>query len=119
MAYEPTDWYTGDIVTASRMNKIEAGIEQNSLGVEGNASELATARATVAPNFLTTKAYAVGDYVYYNDALYRFTSAHAAGAWVGTDATQVVMGDDLTDLKSGLTFNYDTTNKMIVLTFPE
>jgi hypothetical protein len=88
------------------MNKIEAGIEQNSLGVEGNASELATARATVAPNFLTTKAYAVGDYVYYNDALYRFTSAHAAGAWVGTDATQVVMGNDLTDLKGDISYNY-------------
>ena len=86
--------------------------------MEGVASDLASARSTVAPNFLTTTAYAAGDYVYYNDVLYRFTAAHAAGAWTGSDATQVVLGNEVTDLKSGLTFNYDTTNKMIVLTFP-
>lgn len=27
MAYEPTEWKTGDIVTSVRMNKIEAGIQ--------------------------------------------------------------------------------------------
>ena len=36
--------------------------------------------------FDTTKAYAIGDVVMYNYRMYRFTAAHAAGAWLGTDA---------------------------------
>ena len=38
--------------------------------------------ATIAPpNFLTTKAYYVGDYVTYNGAVYKFITNHAAGNW--------------------------------------
>lgn len=35
----------------------------------------------VAEIFDATKNYAVGDYCIYNDDLYRFTTAHSAGAW--------------------------------------
>ena len=30
MSYEPTVWVTGDVVTATKMNKIEQGISENS-----------------------------------------------------------------------------------------
>lgn len=39
--------------------------------------------------FSTSTAYAVGDYVTYNNSLYEFTSAHSAGAWNSADVTQI------------------------------
>ena len=42
--------------------------------------------ATTAEAFDSTVAYAVGDSVVYGGMVYKFTAAHSAGAWVGTDA---------------------------------
>jgi hypothetical protein len=56
--------------------------------------------AAIAPTFSTSTAYASGSYVWYSGHLYRFTANHAAGAWVGTDAVQVALADDVSDLKS-------------------
>ena len=39
--------------------------------------------------FSAEKAYAEGDYVTYDNKLYQFTAAHAAGAWTGTDAKEI------------------------------
>jgi hypothetical protein len=58
--------------------------------------------AAIAPTFSTSTAYASGSYVWYSGHLYRFTAAHSAGAWVGTDAVQVALADDVSDLKSAL-----------------
>lgn len=57
--------------------------------------------------FSATTAYSAGQYVWYDGdgtgaKLYRFTAAHAAGAWVGTDATQVALSNDVAELKSAL-----------------
>ena len=49
----------------------------------------------LAAAFSTNTAYAVGDYVTYNDDLYRCTTAHAAGAWAAGDFTQVTVGNEL------------------------
>ena len=38
------------------------------------------------PTFSASTQYAAGSVVNYNGKLYRFTSLHPAGAWVGTDA---------------------------------
>lgn len=35
MSYEPTVWAAGDVVTATKMNKIEQGISENSGGSNG------------------------------------------------------------------------------------
>lgn len=51
--------------------------------------------ANIAPTFSNNTAYAAGDYVWYEGNLYRFTSAHAAGNWTGTDAVQVVLSNEL------------------------
>ena len=56
----------------------------------------------IAPLFDATKAYAIGDCVIKDAVLYRFTVAHAAGAWTGTDAEEIVVGKELTDLKADL-----------------
>lgn len=56
----------------------------------------------IADDFSTSASYAVGDYVIYSGTLYRFTAAHSAGAWAGTDATAVQLAEDVSDLKSAL-----------------
>jgi lysophospholipase L1-like esterase len=72
--------------------------------------------AAIAPTFSTSTAYASGSYVWYSGHLYRFTAAHSAGAWVGTDATQVALADDVSDLKSALTEIYNGADTPKVFT---
>lgn len=55
-----------------------------------------------APAFSTSETYAAGDIVIYNAKLYVFTAAHAAGAWIGTDAQQITLGGFVSDVKSDL-----------------
>ena len=47
------------------------------------------------PEFSVEKAYIAGDVVRYSGKLYRFTSAHPAGAWIGTDAEQTSVKEEL------------------------
>lgn len=54
----------------------------------------------VAPVFSTSTAYSAGSYIYYDGALYRFTSDHAAGAWNSAQAVAVTVGGEVADLKS-------------------
>lgn len=56
----------------------------------------------IAPLFNATQAYAAGDCVIKDAVLYRFTVAHAAGAWVGTDAEKITVGEELTDLSENV-----------------
>lgn len=55
-----------------------------------------------AEQFSASKAYAAGDFVIYNNNLYVFTAAHAAGAWTGSDATQTTAGGEISQLKEDL-----------------
>lgn len=66
----------------------------------------------IAPLFDTTKAYTAGDCVIKDAVLYRFTSAHAAGAWVGIDAEEVTVGEELTDLKADLSDVSEVTRNL-------
>ena len=47
-----------------------------------------------AREFSSSTAYASGDFVLYEGMLYKFTAAHSAGAWTGSD---VAAFDDDTD----------------------
>ena len=49
-----------------------------------NLSELTP--TTGIDDFSTSESYSKGDLVVYSGAVWRFTSAHSAGAWTGTDA---------------------------------
>lgn len=35
MAYTPTEWKDGDIITAERLNKLEAGVQNEQVGPQG------------------------------------------------------------------------------------
>ena len=52
--------------------------------------------------FSTSTAYAVGDYCIYDGKLYRFTAAHAAGAWNAAHATEAELGPDLAAVRNDL-----------------
>lgn len=54
----------------------------------------------VAQEFSTSIAYGVGDYVIYNDTLYRFTYTHPAGAWNNNHVTAVTVGGELKNINS-------------------
>ena len=56
---------------------------RNNIGAAGLSS--------LAPSFSTSTSYNEGAVVTYNGALYIFDSAHAAGAWTGTDAHEVTI----------------------------
>ena len=59
--------------------------------------------AATASEFSTSKSYAAGAYVYYKGKLYKFKSAHAAGAWTTTDVEEAKLADDVSTLKESLT----------------
>lgn len=73
----------------------------------------------IAPQFSESTAYAAGDYVLKlqengQNILYKFTYAHAAGAWTGTDAQAVTMASELTDVKSQLSDITESNNVLYV-----
>jgi hypothetical protein len=76
---------------------------------------MASLMAGIAPTFSTSTSYPVGAYVYYNGTLYRFTAAHAAGSWTGTDATAVALGNDVADLKTSNGIQDERTNQLLGL----
>ena len=49
----------------------------------------------IAPYFNEETNYSIGDYAVYKAELYKFTSAHAAGAWNSSHVTQVAVGSEL------------------------
>ena len=55
-----------------------------------------------AATFSAETAYAAGEYVVYNGQLYCFTADHAAGAWIGSDATACKMADEMANVKNAL-----------------
>lgn len=61
----------------------------------------------LADAFSTSKAYAIGDYCIYQGALYRFTSAHSAGAWDSSHVTQVVAMNELAALSAQVASRMD------------
>lgn len=57
--------------------------------------------AAVAPTFSQTSNYLMGQYVWYNGKLYKFTANHAAGTWAGsTDTATVAVSNDVFTLRN-------------------
>lgn len=54
----------------------------------------------IAPVFSTSTDYAVGDYVKHGGLLYRFTSAHSAGAWNASHVEQIKVADVLKSVET-------------------
>ena len=60
--------------------------------------------AMIAPTYSTSGKYAVGDYVIYNNGLYRCTTAITSGeSWTSGHWKAVTIGGEVSDLKSAIT----------------
>ena len=60
-----------------------------------SAVEAKADKDIIAGEFSASTAYAIGDYVVYEGDLYRFTAAHSAGAWSGSDAVMITVSAEL------------------------
>lgn len=96
--YKATDAITsgGTIVTSGAgANVTETTIDAEIAAGGGSGHDATKADlAIIAATFSDSTAYAVGDYVAYNGALYKCTTAHAAGSWDANDFTAVTVGAD-------------------------
>ena len=50
------------------------------------------------PDFSTSVSYVVGDMVMYDGKLYKFIEAHPAGAWIGTDAVETNLFNEIEEM---------------------
>lgn len=72
----------------ARIEAVETEVAGYSSAIEGAVEKSNDAEDMIAPKFSATKVggYNKGDYVVYNDKLYKFTANHL-GAWTGLDVT--------------------------------
>ena len=56
----------------------------------------------ITPVFSPSTAYSVGDYVIYNRELYRFTTAHPAGAWNSSHVAKTNLAQESNSLKNAI-----------------
>lgn len=61
--------------------------------VDGIEAAIAAVSAMIAPEFDATEAYVEGDLVTYEGVLYKYNTAHAAGAWDATEVDDVTVED--------------------------
>lgn len=80
MAYTPTEWETGDVITAAKLNNIENGIVVNEEAIDDNAPMIATLTYAGAPDDAPVLSVTV-------DALYSAVSAHKAVQVYAIDST--------------------------------
>ena len=79
---------------------------------EADAAHISQNTANFAPAFSEVTSYAVGDYVIYNNVLYRCTTAHTAGVWVAGHFTAVTVGGDITAINSKIPSTASSTEKL-------
>lgn len=100
MAYEQgniLDPKTRKKVIPNTSTSAVADIARSNQALSATLTALIERNALGYPAFTTTTAYAVGDIVFYDRKLYKFTSAHAAGAWTGNDVTEYSIKDIIED----------------------
>ena len=82
--------WTGSDATAVDLATLIAGVQSDVDDVDDRVDDVVS---DLAPAFSTATAYAEGDVVTYQDGLYKFTAAHAAGAWSSSDTTAITVAD--------------------------
>ena len=92
--------------STTEMNIFDKAVEQAEEAIDdakdAALDEINQTTGNFAEAFSASVAYSAGEYVMQSGHLYRFTSNHAAGAWTGSDAEAVTVGEELTDVKDGL-----------------
>lgn len=69
--------------------------------ISGYEDDVETINANIAPAYSTSATYNVGDYVIYNNSLYKCkTAITTAEAWTSAHWTQAVVSNDVDDIKN-------------------
>ena len=68
--------------------------------ISGKIEDQTDLANVLAPTFSTSTAYNVGDYCFYQGALYRFVTAKSAGAWDASCVESAVITEDMKGLQS-------------------
>ena len=71
----------------------------------------------VADEFSSSKAYAVGEYAYYQGNLVKFISTHAAGAWNADHVEQVKLAEEFTAGNSNVEYLLNSVNPLRFINF--
>jgi hypothetical protein len=95
------------MVPAAMVTTVNELVQEIKDAQDSFPADLTNLLAAVAPTFSTSTAYSAGAYVWQGGKLYRFTAAHPAGTWTGTDAAAVALGNDVSDLKSVVNYYND------------
>ena len=80
-----------DIMAAKQLAKTIQKGDKGDKGLKGDPGN----GDLLAPDFSTSTAYKAGDYVIYDGKLYKFTAAHAAGAWDASQAEIATVAENL------------------------
>lgn len=94
-----------------------ARVKQVNIG--GTAYDVAdkVARNTVADEFSTSKAYAVGDYCIYDNTLYKCTTAKTAGAWSASYFASTTVAQELQAAFTPELLHKDTVSGLTVTVY--
>lgn len=111
MAYTPNEWSQGNLITVSKMNKIESQLVTNTRDLDNikngitvpTYEEFEVLRDSLAAEYDDTKTYKVGDYVIYDTRLYRCkVEITTAETWTAAHWIVTKVGDELAELKRAL-----------------
>lgn len=104
------DTYLQAIQTAVYGEEVRGAIHDAIQQCYTDVSEGGAAFDSIAEPFNQSLHYNVGDYVTYNQILYRFTSEHTASMpWNSSEVAQVVLGDEIENVKSAMVSVNGTT----------
>lgn len=105
---------------SSAYNKLWAQPDNENGVLVPTEEELEDAVNMIAETFATNKAYAIGDYVVYDDGsgrkLYKFTAAHSAGAWNRGQVIEVKVESEVKGSKGDITSITNSLNTMSAAT---
>ena len=85
------DWDSSEVSATT----VIALLQQQNVDLKAYADTVAN---MIADPFSATTAYAAGDVVTYGNHLYIFSSSHSAGAWTGSDVTEIQVMDYIATL---------------------
>ena len=87
----------------NELAQLSDGIDDLSEQLE--KAENLVGKTEIGSEFDTETDYTAGQYVWYENHLYKFIIAHSAGEWTGNDAVRVALGDELASFKQS--YSYD------------
>lgn len=96
---------------------VQALISDIETAVASIPADYSSLWTSLAPAFSSSTSYAAGQYVTYNGALYRFTTAHS-GSWAAADVTAVNIGADLSALKSAVDLIENEKTGITISSYP-